>query len=123
MPADPPTHAKDLRGRLQADLRDALKGRDRTRTSVIRTALAALANAEAVEAQPVTDRSAHPQGAGGLYAAEVERRALTDDETRRVLGEVHDDLLRSADELAGLARVRQAEELRAEADILAAYVA
>jgi len=123
MPADPSTQAKDVRSRLQADLRDALKARDRTRTSVIRTALAALANAEAVEAQPVADRSVHPHGADGLYAAEVERHALTDEETRRVLGEVRDDLLRSADELAELARAPQAEELRTQADILATYFA
>ena len=123
MPADPSTQAKDVRSRLHADLRVALKGRDRTRTSVIRTALAALANAEAVEAQPVADRSVHPHGADGLYAAEVERHALTDEETRRVLGEVRDDLLRSADELAELARAPQAEELRTQADILATYFA
>ena len=123
MPADPSTQAKDVRSRLQADLREALKARDRNRTSVIRTALAALANAEAVEAQPVADLSVHPQGADGLYAAEVERRALSDDETRRVLGEVQDDLLRSADELAGLDRAPQAEKLRTQADILGAYLA
>jgi len=123
MPADPSTQAKDVRGRLRADLREAMKARDRIRTSVIRNSLAALADAEAVEAQPVADLPVHPQGADGLYAAEVERRALTENEIRRVLGEVHNDLLESADELAGLARNPQAEELRTQADILGAYLA
>jgi uncharacterized protein YqeY len=104
-----------VRDRLQADLREAMRARDRPRTSVIRTALAALANAEAVEAQPVAM-------ADGLYAAEVERRPLTDADIRRVLDEVRDDLVQSADELAELGRGDEAEGLRVQAGILAGYM-
>jgi uncharacterized protein YqeY len=104
----------DVRAQMQTDLRDALRDRDRSRVSALRTALAALANAEAVDPEDVAVRK-------GIYAAEVERRALTDDDVRSVLGGVRDELLVAAGEIGRLGRKEEAERLRAQAAMVEAY--
>jgi hypothetical protein len=72
----------DIRTRLQRALTEALKARDTATVSVVRSALGAIGNAEAVAADP-----AQPSGApgaaiagavAGLGAAEVPRRPLTE---------------------------------------------
>jgi uncharacterized protein YqeY len=104
----------DVRERLQADLRVAMRERDRTRVSVLRTAMAALANAEAIEARDVAVLK-------GLYAAEAERRQLSEDDVRAVLEGVRDDLLVAADEIRRLGRKADAERLREQAAIVEGY--
>jgi hypothetical protein len=104
----------DVRERLQADLRVAMREDDRTRVSVLRTALAALANAEAVEAQDVAVVK-------GLYAAEAQRRELSADDVRAVLDGVRDDLLVAAGEIGRLGRKVDAERLREQAAIVEGY--
>jgi hypothetical protein len=81
---------------------------------VLRTALAALANAEAVDTQDVAVVK-------GLYAAEAERRELSADDVRTVLGRVRDDLIVAANEIARLGRAADAERLRAQAAIVEGY--
>jgi uncharacterized protein YqeY len=68
-----------LPDRLRADLRQAMRGRDRAATSALRTALAALANAEA----PGFDASLHREGRGELV--EHERLVLSEADERSVL--------------------------------------
>jgi len=105
----------DVRARMQIDLRAAMRQQDRPRVSVLRTALAALANAEAVEPQAVAVLE-------GVYAAEAERRELTDADVRAVLHGVRDELLVAADEIRRLGRAGDAERLREQAAIIESYV-
>jgi uncharacterized protein YqeY len=72
----------DIRTRLRRALRDALKARDAGTVSALRSAIGAIANAEAVETgpdRPAGTGSAHFAGTvAGLGAGEAERRRLTE---------------------------------------------
>jgi uncharacterized protein len=127
--------AETLRQRLSRALPAAMKARDRVAVAALRSALAAIANAEAVDpspAPPPTTGQPDPAGAGGdapfagtvagLGAAEVARRRLTGTQVEEVVrAEVADRETAAADyERAG--RVEQAERLRGEAEVLASYL-
>jgi uncharacterized protein len=89
-------HSGDIRSRLQAALRAAVKARDTVAASALRSALAAIANAEAIPVPetlaPPPDRSAprpSPPAAAnqyiagsapGLAATEAGRREVTEEE-------------------------------------------
>ena len=74
-----------LRTRLRAALLEARRARDAETVSTLRTALAALENAEAV---PVDARAGALEDAPtGVGAAEAERRLLTDADELAVLDE------------------------------------
>ena len=106
---------------LRAALKDAMRGRDATATSVLRTTIGALGNAEAVApaAPPTATSSEHVAGAHvGLGAAAAARRELTDAEAWAVVRVEADDLVRSADALDASGRSDRAAELRAEAEVL-----
>lgn len=111
------TAPTDLRGRLRAELVQAMKQRDRVAVGVCRTALAAIENAEAV---PVTSAPAAGAVEGspvGVGAAEAPRRELGEPEVRAILvGEI----VERQGAASGLAASRQdrAEELRHEAEVL-----
>ena len=79
-----------VRDRMQRDLRVAIKARDHTRVSVLRSTLGAIANAEAVPAQ---DR---PNVPGGDATTEVDRRELTDADVAAVVAREIDELRRDA---------------------------
>src|SRR5262245_19012865 len=83
--------AVDVRARMQADLKEAMKDRDSARVTVLRSTLGALANAEAVDA---------PTGPISLTAAagttEVARRELTHDDVRDVIERERAELLAAA---------------------------
>ncbi len=102
---------------MQADLTAAMRARDSDRVAVLRATLGALANAEAVTA---------PSGPISLTAAagttEVGRRELTDDDVRSVIQRERDELLAAADERAGLGLHDDAEGLRGQAALIAAYL-
>ena len=71
-----------MRERLQTALRGAMKARDRAAVAALRSTLAALDNAQAVEADVAPVEHEHFAGtAGGLGAGEAPRAAL--DEPRR----------------------------------------
>ena len=113
-----------LRERLAASLREAMRAKDDAAVSALRSALAALDNAEAVDAAgpagPVV--ATHPRLAGtavGVGAAEVERRSLTEDEQRAVLQAEIDERLSAAAQSDLGGRPDRAERLRAEAAVLA----
>lgn len=103
---------------MQADLKQAMKDRDSSRIAVLRATLGALANAEAVEA---------PTGPISLTAAagttEVARRELADDDVRTIVERERDELLAAADERASLGLPDDADQLRAQADVLGSYLA
>jgi hypothetical protein len=100
---------------LRDELAAAMRRRDAAVVAVLRTTLAALANAEAAPApepdpQASPADSIHVAGATrGLGATEVQRRTLTDEDRRAIVA-------REAAELAG--RVEQLTRLcrRDEAD-------
>ena len=94
-----------LRATLRSRLTAALRERDRAAAATLRSALAALDNAEAV---PTGDRqgpvtSTHVAGSAiGVGAAEADRLLLTDHDEREIVGDEIDAL-------------REAERLYAEA--------
>ena len=110
------------RRRLQLALREALRGRDTTTTSALRSALAAIDNASAVaaaHAPAVGASSPHFAGAAaGLGAAEAQRRRLTEAQVEEIVrGEVAERQSAARDyDQAGHAD--QADRLRREADVL-----
>jgi uncharacterized protein YqeY len=95
-----------LRDRLQSSLKDAMQARDSVATSVLRTTLAAIANAEAVEVP------------AGTTATELPRRHLTEDDIRAVVRGERDDLVTTATELRTHGRDAEADELDAKAVVL-----
>jgi uncharacterized protein len=113
-----------LRDRLRTALPTAMKARDRTAVAALRSALAALDNAETVK---IDDRTATGQAieqvAIGVGTTEVERRMLTESEmTALIRREVTERETAAADyESAG--HDDRATRLRAEAGVLAAHLA
>ncbi|HUQ54713.1 GatB/YqeY domain-containing protein [Lentzea sp.] len=113
-----------MRASLRDDLKTALKTKDRVAIAALRSALAAIDNAEAVPCDsasqaPVTATNEHVAGtAAGPGAAEVERRHLTDDDQRDIVAHEVRGRTISADEYDRLGRGDTAERLRAEAAVL-----
>jgi uncharacterized protein YqeY len=120
------TPTEDIRARMRRGLVEAMKARDQQAVAALRSTLAAIDNAEAVDAeQALPTGEGHPAVAGsvlGVGAAEVERRTLTPRETVEIVrAEVTDrEIAAEAIERAG--RPDQAERLRAQARLLTAYL-
>lgn len=117
-----------LRARMRTDLVTAMKARERDTVSALRTAIAALDNAEAVE---VADdphaasraTSEHVAGASvGVGAAETARRTLTADDVRGVLRAQIAERTTEADQYEALGQADAAARLRREADALRPYL-
>jgi uncharacterized protein len=104
----------------------ALKARDDVAVAALRSAIAAIDNAEAVETQDMSRRQAsseHIAGASaGAGSAEAERRVLTEADTHRVLRAQVDERLNAARQYEDLGRGEVAERLRREAELLRAYL-
>jgi len=98
---------------MRADLVGALKAGDRPRASALRIGLAAVANAEAVDA-------AGPTVATGL-GGDVARRDLSEAEVAAVLAAERDDLRDQAAALRARGRP-EADDLDERAAVLAAYL-
>ena len=90
-----------------------MKGHDRVATTALRTALAALANAEAVDAVPVADAG----------PAEVARRELTESDRVAVLRAHVLDRQATIDELRTHGQAGAAAELEEELAALLGYLA
>jgi len=119
-----------LAQRLRAALTAALGSGDRTAATAVRSALAAVGNAEAVhpaaadgQAEVATNPSEHFAGArAGLGAGEAPRKRLSAAEVMQiVLAEIAERQC-AAVEYDRLGHCRQAERLRREADVLAAVL-
>jgi uncharacterized protein YqeY len=110
-----------LRDRLRAAVAGAMKSRDRRTTSALRSALAAIDNAQAVEIRGVR-AGAIEMSLMGPGAAEVTRRELTEAGVAAIVrGEVEERRAAAvAYEAAG--REDKAADLAAEADALAAHL-
>jgi uncharacterized protein len=115
-----------VRASLRYGLRAALKARDHVAVTALRSALSAIANAEAVPAdQPVDSAAGNGRVAGsatGVGAAEADRRHLTETDLRSIVeAEVRERSAAAADyERAGHDDL--AERLRAEAEVLSRYL-
>jgi hypothetical protein len=115
-----------MREILRRDLAVALKTRDRAAVTALRSALAAIENAEAPPAPPPTPGlvvSEHVAGSvAGLGSAEVERRRLTEHDLRGIVEAERDERTAAALGYERLGRAEQAERLRSEADVLDRYL-
>jgi uncharacterized protein len=110
---------------LRRDLTAALKARDRVAIAALRSALAAIENADAAPADhpmPRTVESEHIAGSVVGLGAEVERRHLTEPDLRAIVEtEVHERSIAAIGyEQAGHNDL--AQRLRSEADVLSRYL-
>ena len=123
----PDSHsAADVQARLQQALRAALQARDAAAVSALRSAQAAIGNAEAVAAPP---GSRAPGGnrhfAGtveGLGAAETRRRFVSAAEAEEIIRTEIDERDEAADLYERAGHADRAARLRREAGALAAAV-
>ena len=99
---------------MEADLKVALRQRDKSAVAVLRTTLAAVANAEAVDPSEPTTRV-------GLLA-DVERRVLTDGDVRAIVAAERKELQAAIDEMTALGQADTATELAQRASTLDAYL-
>jgi hypothetical protein len=111
-----------LRDYLDAELASALRGRDRAVISALRSALSALANAEAIPAPaPMDTRAGTPQFAGavpGLGAGEAPRIALSEEQQREIVAREAAELASHAERLVRLCRRDEADGARRGARVL-----
>ena len=100
-----------IRDDMQTGLRAAMQAREQASVSVLRSTLAAVANAEAV------DLTTAERG-----ATEVARKHLTEDDIRAIITMERDELRRAADEMSTLGQAAKADELARQAAILDGYL-
>jgi uncharacterized protein len=114
-----------LRHALRRDLTTAMKAREPDAVAALRTAIAAIDNAEAVPA-PETNRastSSHIAGArAGLGAAEAARRDLSDSEQQAILRDQITGYTAEADRYEALGQPDAARRLQAQARLLSGYL-
>jgi uncharacterized protein len=111
---------------LRAALPVAMRARDTAAVAALRGAIAAVGNAEAVDASDhahvastSTVTSEHVAGANvGLGSADVARRALSEDDVHRVVQAEIDSRLADAVLLEAHDHGERAQRLRAEAAVL-----
>ena len=106
-----PAVSPSIRDDMQAGLRAAMQSREQLTVSVLRSTLAAMANAEAVD--PTTAER---------HATEVERKLLSDDDIRDIITVERDELRRAADEMSTLGQAAKADELTQQAAVLDGYL-
>jgi uncharacterized protein YqeY len=133
-----PEATGDIRARMRRGLVDAMKARDQQAVAALRSTLARIDNAEAVDAEAVdADADAldaepalysgegHPAVAGsvlGVGAADVDRRVLTPEEMAALVRDDVEEREIAAEVLVRVGRPDQAERLRAQAKLLTTYL-
>lgn len=117
-----PDATSPLHARLRRALPPALKARDRVAVAALRSALAAIDNAQAVTAPPAPRAGGVVAGAvRGLGAGDVPRRTVSTDEVAAIVRSEIDDRLAAAADYERSGQVDAAARLIAEADVLAAH--
>lgn len=117
-----------VREQLRAALAGAMKEKDAVAVAALRSALAAIANAEAVPAGEATGSTAAAQSetiAGavvGLRASELDRRRLTGHEVADLVRAEIAERRAAADLFDGAGQRARAARLRAEADVLSRHL-
>ena len=111
----------DLRTVLQSALLPAMRAGDADTVAVVRSALAAIANAEAVPAPSITPADEGPVAGAvtGVGSTEAPRRELTADEVREVVEHERQDRVQAAEESEAGGLGEYAARLRTQAAILA----
>lgn len=125
MVADMSIESVPVRQQLRDALGVAIKARDRSAASVLRTTLGAIENAEAVELTESEGGStslAIEQIVVGVGAAEVERRLLTEDDVRGIVRSELAERDAAAGEYERVGRSEHAERLRGEMAVLAPFL-
>jgi uncharacterized protein YqeY len=109
-----------LRQRLRTALTDAMKKRDANAVSALRTALAAIDNAESVDTSHAPRPTPGPIAGAltGLGAGEVPRLELTERDIEDIVRTEITAREHAADDYDRLNRPEEAARLRAEAAIL-----
>jgi len=107
---------------IEARLRAALSSRDMVAIAALRSAMSAIANAEAIASAPAgraPPSSEHIAGAvAGLGAAEALRRQLTQADIMAIASAEITDRLSAAEQYERLGRSDQSARLRREAAVL-----
>jgi hypothetical protein len=120
-PSEPLTDAQSMRNALRRDLVVAIKARDGDTTAALRTAMAAIDNSEAVDAQshPAPSGGAHIAGAAsGVGSTEEIRRELTASELHAILQDQITEHIDEAERYDALDQAAAARRLRSRADVL-----
>lgn len=111
-----------VRERLRGALRGAMKARDKTAVSALRSTLAAIDNAEAVDAGPAPVTGAeHARVAGaipGVGTAEVPRGDLSEGDVEAIVRDAISECEGAAVEYETTGHPDMAERLRHESRIL-----
>ena len=101
-----------------------MKTRDTVAIAALRSALAAVDNAEAVDiaSAPAAQPGHIAGGVAGLSAGEVPRRTLSDADVRRVVRAVIDQRDHAATQYEALGRHEEAARVRAEVNALEPFL-
>lgn len=102
---------------MRAGLSAAMKSRDRAAASALRSALAAVDNAEAVDVAEHR-AGALENSATGLGVAEVARRQLTEQDIEQIVRAEVDERRKVAGQYESLGQTDRAATLHAEAEAL-----
>lgn len=100
---------------LRRALSEAIRARDAAAVSALRSALAAIENAEAVDGADVTAST-------GVGSTEVARRSLTDSEVQELVDAERTERLSTALEYDRLGQGDHAARLRSEAAVLSRHL-
>jgi uncharacterized protein YqeY len=113
---------EEWRGILRAALREAVRERQAHAVAALRETLAAIDNAEAVDASaaPPVQHGAIAGGVAGLGAGEVPRRRLGADEVTAIIEREIEERRSAASAYAALGRHDEAAVLRRQVDVLVA---
>lgn len=125
MAPEPPNPAQALRSSLRAELVQAMKARHDDAVAALRSLMASIDNAEAVTTtgSDVADASAHVAGArSGVGSTEARRRDLDPNELRRIVNDEVADRGHEANRYDALGRPDEAQRLRRQARVLAAWL-
>lgn len=119
MPADDEPDTS-LRDRMRAALKLAMRTRDGNAMGALRSALAAIDNAEAIDPGPA--QAGAIESAGALGSAEARRRDLSEADIANVVRAEISERLSAAEEYKQLGSSGRSSQLHAEAEVLAALL-
>ncbi len=123
MSNEPAQVRPSLRQRLRDALVAAMKERDRVAVTALRSTLAAIDNAEAVDTSAVASGSlAIESSPVGVGAAEVERRLLSDEDIVQIVRSEVADREAAAIDYDRAGRSERARALRAEVQVLSSHL-
>lgn len=115
-------NAQDLTDRLRADLKQAMRERDRPATRAIRRLMSAISNAEAVPQQgDIPPQVVNPGAPIVASRSDVPRAELAPQDITRVVAAEIRDLVSAIAEHDSHGLVERATELRREKDVLERY--